>query len=142
MLFQKPDWKVPWVIVHLYLKITKQLASLWKLVEKVRNGVSTVVRKQISFLCCELFPAFLYFSNTTSCHWLSVNKIEGKIKRLFELGTFTVNKIIRHSLSLSIKTQKKSSKPRKKKLNLFPVFLWFVENYAVPFCRCFVAAYM
>ena len=62
--------------------------------KKFRNGVSTVVRKQISFLCCELFPAFLYFSNTTSCHWLSVNKIEGKIKRLFELGTFTANKII------------------------------------------------
>ena len=30
----------------------------------------------------------------TSCQWLSVNKIEGKIKRLFELGTFTANKII------------------------------------------------
>ena len=63
--------------------------------KKFRNGVSTVVRKQISFLCCELFPAFLYFSNTTSCHRLSgVNKIEGKIKHLFELGTFTANKII------------------------------------------------
>ena len=37
---------------------------------------------------------YIYFSNTTSCHWLSVNKIEGKIKRLFELGTFTANKII------------------------------------------------
>ena len=79
--------------------------------KKFRNGVSTVVRKQISFLCCELFPAFLHFSTTASCHWLFVNKIEGKIRRLFELGTFTVNKIIRHSLSLSIKTQKKSSKP-------------------------------
>ena len=43
---------------------------------------------------CELFPASLHFSNTTSCHWLSVNKIEGKIKRLFELGTFTGDKII------------------------------------------------
>ena len=30
----------------------------------------------------------------TSCQWLSVNKIEVKIKRLFELGTFTNNKII------------------------------------------------
>ena len=57
--------------------------------KKFRNGVSTVVRKQISFLCCELFPAFLHFSNTASCHWLSLNKIEGKIKRLFELGTST-----------------------------------------------------
>ena len=37
---------------------------------------------------------FLHFSNTASCHWLSVNSIEGKIKRLFELGTFTANKII------------------------------------------------
>ena len=62
--------------------------------KKFRNGVSMVVRKQIFFLYCELFPSFLYFSNTTSCHWLSVNKIEGKIKRLFELGTFTPNKII------------------------------------------------
>ena len=62
--------------------------------KKFRNGVSTVVRKQISFLCCELFAAFLYFSNTTSCHWLSVNKTEGKVKRLFELGTFTANNII------------------------------------------------
>ena len=62
--------------------------------KKFRNGVSTVVRKQISFLCCELFPASLYFSNTISCPWLSVNKIEGKIKHLFELGTFTANKII------------------------------------------------
>ena len=34
--------------------------------KKFRNGVSTVVRKQISFLCCELFPAFLHFSNTAS----------------------------------------------------------------------------
>ena len=59
--------------------------------KKFRNGVSTVVRKHISFLCCELFPAFLYFSNTTSCYWLSVNKIEGKIKRFFELGTHFVN---------------------------------------------------
>ena len=50
----------------------------------VRNGVSTVVRKQISLLCRELFPAFLHFSNTASSHWLSVNKIEGKIKRLFD----------------------------------------------------------
>ena len=64
----------------------------------LRNGIFTVVRKQISFLCCELFPAFLYFSNTTSCHWLSVNKIKGKIKRLFELGTFTANKIILSSV--------------------------------------------
>ena len=62
--------------------------------KKFRNGVSTVVRKQISFLCCELFHASLYFLNTISRHWLSVNKIEGKIKRLFELRTFTVNKII------------------------------------------------
>ena len=62
--------------------------------KKFRNGVSTVVRKQISFLCCELFPAFWHFSNTTSCHWLSVNKIEWKIKCLFELSTFTANKII------------------------------------------------
>ena len=62
--------------------------------KKFRNGASTVVRKQISFLCCELFANFLNFSNTTYCHWLSVNKIEGKIKRLFELGTFTANKII------------------------------------------------
>ena len=62
--------------------------------KKFRKGVSMVVLKQISFLCCELFPAFLYFSNTTSCHWLSVNKIEGKIKRLFEMGTFTAKKII------------------------------------------------
>ena len=48
-----------------------------------------VVRKQISFLCYELFiPAlFIHFSHTASCHWLSVNKMEGKIKRLFELGT-------------------------------------------------------
>ena len=62
--------------------------------KKFRNGVSTVVRKQISFLCCELFPAILHFSTTTFCHWLSVKKIERKIKRLFELRTFTVNKII------------------------------------------------
>ena len=59
--------------------------------KKFRNGVSTVVHKQISF---SLFPAFLCFSNTTFCHWLSVNKIEVKIKRLFEQGTFTANNII------------------------------------------------
>ena len=81
-------------MVHLYLKIKKTWLYYENWFEKVRNGVSTVVRKQISFLCCELFPAFLHFSNTASCHWLSVNKIEGKIKRLFELGTFTANKII------------------------------------------------
>ena len=51
-----------------------------------------VVRKQISFLFCELFHAFLHFSNTASCHWLSINKIEGKIKRLFEKGNFTAKK--------------------------------------------------
>ena len=51
------------------------------------------VRKQISFLCCELFPGFLPFSNTTSCR-LSVNKIQEKTKRLFELGTSTDIKII------------------------------------------------
>ena len=90
--------------------------------KKFRNGVSTVVRKQISFLCCELFPAFLHFSTTASCHWLSVNNIQGKIKRLFELGIvllpFTksfcqglLTYQIRHSLSLSIKAEKKSSKP-------------------------------
>ena len=62
--------------------------------KKFRNGVSTVVRKQISFLCCELFHASLYFLNTISCHWLSVNTVEGKIKRLFVLGTLTANKII------------------------------------------------
>ena len=60
--------------------------------KKLETAFTMVVRKHIFFLCCELFPAFLHFSNTTSCHWLSVNKIEGKIKRLFELGTFTANK--------------------------------------------------
>ena len=41
---------------HLYLLHYKN----W--FEKVKNGVSTVVRKQISFLFCELFiPAFYTF---------------------------------------------------------------------------------
>ena len=34
-----------------------------------------------------LSPLFTHFSNTASCHWLSVNKFEWKIKSLFELGT-------------------------------------------------------
>jgi len=88
--------------------------------KKFRNGVSTVIRKQISFLCCELFAVFLDFSITTSCHWLSVNKIEGKIERLFELDTFTANKIILSSVvhlqnltlaELVDEAEKKSSKP-------------------------------
>ena len=68
--------------------------DLKKLETTFHGGRQAWDRKQISFLCCELFPAFLHFSNTTSCHWLSVNKIEGKTKRLFELGTSTANKII------------------------------------------------
>ena len=44
------------------------------------------------------FTRFLHFSNTASCHWLSVNKIEGKIRCLFELGTFTAHKIILSSV--------------------------------------------
>ena len=37
----------------------------------------------VSFLA----PLFTHFSNTASCHWLSVNKFEWKIKPSFELGT-------------------------------------------------------
>ena len=61
--------------------------------EKVRNDVSTVVRKQISFLCFDnalsfLYPLFIHLSlNTASCHRLSVNNFEWKIKPSFELGT-------------------------------------------------------
>ena len=41
----------------------------------------------VSFLHSFLSPLFIRFSNTASCQWLPVNKIAGKIKRLFELGT-------------------------------------------------------
>ena len=60
--------------------------------EKVWNSISTMVRKQISFLCCGFFtPAFYtIFSKTTSCHWLSINKLEWKIKPSFELGTWNI----------------------------------------------------
>ena len=56
---------------------------------KYETAFSTMVRKQISFLCCGFFtPAFYtIFSKTTSCHWLSINKLEWKIKPSFELGT-------------------------------------------------------
>ena len=56
---------------------------------------------------------FTRFSNTASCHWLLTYKI-------------------RRSLSL-YKSRKKSSNGHKKKLKLFAVFLWFVENLAVLF---------
>ena len=34
-----------------------------------------------------LSPLFIRFSNTASCHWLSVNKFQWKMKPSFELGT-------------------------------------------------------
>ena len=34
-----------------------------------------------------LSPLFIHFSNTASCHWLSVNKFQWKMKPSFELGT-------------------------------------------------------
>ena len=37
----------------------------------------------VSFLA----PLFIYFSKTASCHWLSVNKFEWKIRPSFELST-------------------------------------------------------
>ena len=37
-----------------------------------------------------LSPLFIYFSNTASCHWLSVNKFEWKMKPSFELGTLNI----------------------------------------------------
>ena len=33
-----------------------------------------------------LSPLFIHFSNTASCHWLSVNKFQWKMKPSFELG--------------------------------------------------------
>ena len=67
--------------------------DLKKLETAFHGGREARVRKQISFLCRELFPGFLPLSNTTSCR-LSVNKIQEKTKRLFELGTSTDIKII------------------------------------------------
>ena len=97
--------------------------------KKFRNGVSTVVRKQISFLCCELFPAFLYFSNTTSCHWLSVNKIEGKIKRLFELGTFTANKIIfSRVFKVSVKENEVPTEKNSSRASIFATKASYISN--------------
>ena len=62
--------------------------------QKLETAFPRWSASKFPFFCCELFPDFLHFSNTASSHWLFVNKIEGKIKRLFELGTFTANKII------------------------------------------------
>ena len=120
--------------------------------KKFRNGVSTKVRKQISFLCCELFPAFLYFSNTNSCHWLSVNGIEGKIKRFFELGTFTANKIILSRVvnlknltlaELVDKSRKEIVKTVMKRVKIISGFLVVLKKIRLClFYGCFVAVYM
>ena len=75
-----------------------------------------------------LSELFIHFLNTASCHWLSVIKLNGKLNprlswvlETSSLDRFTANKIIlsrvenrkiRHSLSLSIKAEKKSSKQR------------------------------
>ena len=77
----------------------------------------------ISFHCCELFPSFLHFSNTASCHWLSLNKIEGKIKLFFELGTFTANKIILSIAKLVDKNRKEIVKTVIKRVKIISGFL-------------------
>ena len=111
-----------------------------------------MVRKQILFLCCELFPAFLYFSYTTSCHWLSENKIEGKIKRLFELGTFTANKIILSRVvnlknltlaELVDKSRKEIVKTVMKRVKIISGFLVVLKKIRLClFYGSFVAVYM
>ena len=48
-----------------------------------RQSASKFPFSAVSFLS----PLFIRFSNTASCHWLSVNKFQWKLKPSFELGT-------------------------------------------------------
>ena len=48
-----------------------------------RQSASKFPFSAVSFLS----PLFIRFSNTASCHWLSVNNFQWKLKPSFELGT-------------------------------------------------------
>ena len=101
-----------------------------------------------------LLSCFIQFSTTVSCHWLSVDKFEWKIRPSFELGTWNIKPRqfyrwknhfvksqlltckIRHSLSL-YKSRKEIVKTVTKIIKILPGFLVVCRKLG---CAFFIGA--
>ena len=113
MLFQRPDWKCTLGHCTFIPENNKTTCFTIKLDLKKLETVFRGPQANFLSLLWAFAPSagkckkFLHFSNTAFSHWLSLNKIEGKIKRLFNLSW-----VLLPANKRSLRTRKEKKKVR------------------------------
>ena len=111
--FQRPDWKCTLGHCTFIPENNKTTCFTIKLDLKKLETVFRGPQANFLSLLWAFAPSagkckkFLHFSNTAFSHWLSLNKIEGKIKRLFNLSW-----VLLPANKRSLRTRKEGKKVR------------------------------